>query len=172
MKDGGCHTHGQTLQSVPLFLRGCGLLTLKPHDTEMNIHAVDRIFTVSVGGCRQAREEASMNCEIQNYSLGPLCSPHRDSWKNTEVDMGKERGTCVLPFAFFMCVIALLGISSVPVHPKQIICQRATSERPPHFCCPFIYQWTSRPIYYIQFCTVDTNNHGVQEISFLLISFP
>lgn len=89
-----------------------------------------------------------MNCEIQNYSLGPQCSTHRDSWKNTKVDMGKERGTCVLPFAFFMCVIALLGISPVPVHPKQIICPRATSESPPNFCCPFIYQWTSRPILY------------------------
>lgn len=113
-----------------------------------------------------------MNEEIQNYSLGPQCSPHKDSWINTEIAMGKERDMCVLHFAFFMCVIALLGVSPAPVHPRQMLRQRATSESPPHFCCPFIYQWTLRPIYYIQFCTVGSNNHGVQAISFLLISFP
>lgn len=101
-----------------------------------------------------------MNCEMQNYSSEPQCSTHRDLWINTEINMGKERGMCVLPFAFFMCVIALLGISPVPVQPRQTLHQRATLESPPHFCHPFICQWTSRPIYYIQVCTVGSNNHG------------
>lgn len=86
------------------FLGGVGYWLWSHMTLKWTYMQLDRIFTVSVGGCRQAREEAGVNCEIQNYSLGPQCSTHRDSWKNTEVDIGKEKGhMCATLCLLYVC---------------------------------------------------------------------